>query len=228
MRIRSSTGQHRLEVSESTTFEDLCLLFYSLRPEIPLNSIKLSRTGRPTDVLVAKPTDTLSTLQIQHGDLLTLIEQPKPANSSSSQPSVSSSSTSKKLTNQCTHSEGGACIHCCSAQPGEKVTGKCNHPSSATCLHCASFTQDALSGKKGDAPAVWLCQHAPTAFCPKCLPPASEDMKLKPFVILRQNRLTISPPFSSLACSCDHDRGQFCSRCAESAAKKPESKSDTI
>lgn len=182
LRVRSSTGQHRVELEPNSTWDDFLLLFYSLRPDISLSSMKFSKTGRPQDLISACQTDLISTLGLQHGDLITLIE-PKPASSSSAAavpPSFLSSSS--KLTPQCNHSEDGACINCRPSQPGEKIIGKCNHPASAKCVHCSDFAQDLLSGKKLDTPAAWMCQHAPTAFCPKCLPQSTDDIKLKPSV----------------------------------------------
>eukprot|EP00474_Spongospora_subterranea_P004770 CRZ05228.1 hypothetical protein [Spongospora subterranea] len=49
--------------------------------------------------------------------------------------------------------------------PVFKLTPKCQHNIKARCLHC-------LAPADPDAPlASWLCNHPPTAFCPKCLPP---------------------------------------------------------
>ena len=74
-----------------------------------------------------------------------------------------------------------------------------------TCLSLTSWLN--VLFLPADLP-VWLCNHPDSVFCPKCLPPESEEDKLKP-----------------LACDCNRSKGQECSRCV---VTKPTIKVDKI
>lgn len=140
----------------------------------------------------------LALLLFRNGDILYLAnaESTPPTPSTSRPTSAHTSSIGQglsstfQLTPRCNHGLAARCPHCMGAAVGEKVEGKCNHGPSATCIHCSKFVKEQTTDV-----ASWLCAHAPTVFCPKCLPP--EDPTAS----------------KQLACTCDKSKGQECVRC---------------
>jgi len=212
VRVRDPLGMHRLVFSSAAaTWAELQQQVEDVT-RVPIATQILSRKplSQPQPV-EAKATDTLEKLKLANGDVLylgghtaaTLAAHTSSASGASSSSAGAGSTASASaasaapakvtLTPRCNHGPRGACPHCLGVEPGmeNKVQGKCNHGPSATCIHCSAT----IKAQTKELP-TWLCTHPDTVFCPKCLPPEDPNAP------------------KTLACSCDHSKGQECSRCS--------------
>jgi hypothetical protein len=190
LRIRSRKGVTRLLFeSDQKTWNDFQLEVKDvLSVQIPHQLISKTPLHAP-QYINAQKTDTLAKLGFKNGDILYLGGEPRPDDAKEEKKEF------YRLTPNCKHTEKGRCIFCDGAAPGEKPVGKCTHGPGATCIHCSKHVQDVKA-----EPAVWLCNHPETAFCPKCAPPTDPVDKLGP---------------KKKTCSCDHAKGQRCVRCLD-------------
>lgn len=225
LRLRTSSGVKRLMFKDaSATWEDLQLQIADLTG-VPKSGQNLT-TQAPTkvDITKAKSTSTLQSLKFSQGDMLTLSgEATRPATATVLVTPAVTAARTFKPSEKCTHGPRGRCLECVPDEPeggedsNEKNTGKrtnlCLHGPGATCLHCNVHV-----GSKSTEPAEWLCNHADTAFCPKCLPPDLEEEEKKAAIKVDKVPYRFWLNEKKRMCKFKHPANVTCTNCAEPLA----------
>ena len=186
LRVRAHSGMKRLVFpSDSATWlsvqqqvSDVCgvRIDHQLLSRQPLHQPEYIEADNDT---------TIAQLGLHNGDVLYVAGEESPTTASNGSHSISSSASLSssiattphipphKLTPDCKHNERGACAYCLPSKPGAPIAPPaCQHGPGAVCIHCSSYLKQASKSK--EAPATWLCNHADSVFCPKCIPPSTD------------------------------------------------------
>lgn len=184
IRMQTSQGIKRLRFpDDSAKWEALqaeVADLYNIKP----GKQRISKDkGADAKVIDAPGSTALTSLGLKHGSILYLQKTDNQAISSSllCRPTSASTARTFRLTAKCKHGPRGRCLECVPDEdPSDvqkqlnlnrgKLTKLCIHGPGVTCMHCSVHVGDV----KAD-PALWLCNHPDSVFCPNCIPPEEED-----------------------------------------------------
>jgi nuclear protein localization family protein 4 len=155
LRIRSPSGTHRVEVSDSGTVNELKRKIFEAI-SVPEDDQLLSTNPAGTTLLL-DGSQKLNT-SVKHGDMLYLITEAPAAKAASG----SSSSAQLDDKPKCTHGPNAKCVYC-STSDNTPAPKKCNHGPNEMCLNCQPVH------KKSNKKIEWLCTHPPGGKCVNCM-----------------------------------------------------------
>lgn len=187
IRIRTSGGAKRLMFKDdSATWRDLQLQVEDLCGVAVGDQLLSEEPLSRPKYIEAQGTASLASLKLSHGQMLHLggaaSKTTAPSRPTSAAQARPHTAKTFRTSERCQHGPRGRCLECVPLdQPADapetnkgRMTKLCNHGPGVNCLHCNQHVGD----DKAEL-AEWLCNHATTTFCPKCLPPEDEDEEAK-------------------------------------------------